>query len=56
MQLAGRKTLVAGMARTGVAAARFLAGRGALVTVSEVRPEKELGGVAAELRARGIEV
>lgn len=56
MQLAGRKALVAGLARTGVAAARFLAGRGALVTVSEARPEKELGGVAAELRARGIEV
>ena len=56
MQLAGRKALVAGMARTGVAAARFLTGRGALVTVSEARPEKELGGVAAELRARGIEI
>ncbi len=55
MQIAGRKALVAGMARTGVAAAKFLAGRGALVTVSEARPEKELGGVAAELRARGIE-
>ncbi len=56
MQLAGRKALVAGMARTGVAAARFLAGRGARVTVSEARPEKELAGVAAELRAQGIEV
>ena len=56
MTIEGRKALVVGLARTGVATAKFLAIRGAQVTVSEQRPEKELVGVVAELRAQGITV
>lgn len=40
---------------SGVAAARFLAGRGALVTVNDAKPETELEEAAA-LRAAGIEI
>jgi len=43
------------MARSGVAAAKFLAGRGARVVVNDAKPEAELKDAAA-LRARGIEV
>jgi len=55
MNPAGRQVLVVGLARSGAAAALFLAGRGARVTINDAKPEGELGR-AAELRARGIEV
>ena len=35
MELQGRKILVVGMARTGVATVKFLAPRGALVTATD---------------------
>lgn len=56
MELKGRRALVVGLARTGQAAACFLAGRGARVTVSEQRPEEAVAAQAADLRARGVEV
>ncbi len=43
--------LVIGLARTGVAAARFLAARGARVRVVDRRPAAELGGAADALAA-----
>ena len=49
VSLEGKGVLVVGAARTGVAAARFCSARGARVTVSEIRPEPELGEVAGEL-------
>ncbi|HKX26626.1 MAG TPA: UDP-N-acetylmuramoyl-L-alanine--D-glutamate ligase [Blastocatellia bacterium] len=55
MELAGLKVLVVGLARSGVAAAEFLAQRGARVTVNDAKSEDELPGAEA-LRARGIEV
>ncbi|MFN0087596.1 MAG: UDP-N-acetylmuramoyl-L-alanine--D-glutamate ligase [Blastocatellia bacterium] len=55
MQVEGRKILVVGLARSGVAAAEFLAARGARVTVNDAKPESELPEAAA-LRARGIAV
>jgi UDP-N-acetylmuramoylalanine--D-glutamate ligase len=53
MDIAGKKIVIVGLARTGRAAARFLLERGGLVTVSERKREDELGSAGAELRARG---
>jgi len=50
MDLKGKKILVVGLGRTGLACTRFLAERGAEVTVSEVRPEAQIQG-----ELRGIE-
>ena len=47
MDLTGKKVLVVGLARTGVALTRFLAHAGARVTVTDLAPAKEL----AEMRA-----
>lgn len=55
MEVAGKHILVVGLARSGVAAAEFLAARGARVTVNDAKPEAELKD-AASLRAKGIEV
>lgn len=55
MQVAGKNILVVGMARSGVAAAEFLARRGARVTVNDAKPEAELKDAPA-LRAMGIEI
>jgi len=55
MEIAGKNILVVGLARSGVAAAEFLAGRGARVTVNDAKPESELKE-AQGLRAKGIEV
>lgn len=55
MQVAGKNILVVGLARSGVAAAEFLAARGARVTVNDSKPESELKD-AVTLRAKGIEV
>lgn len=53
MEIAGKRIVIVGLAKTGRAAARFLLERGARVTVSERKAEAELGPAAAELRARG---
>lgn len=55
MHITGEKILVVGLARSGVAAAEFLAARGARVMVNDAKPESELKQ-AADLRAKGIEV
>src|SRR5512138_378459 len=52
MQVNGQQILVVGMARSGVAAAEFLAARGARVTLNDTKPESELQNAAA-LRDRG---
>jgi UDP-N-acetylmuramoylalanine--D-glutamate ligase len=49
VELAGKKVLVVGLARTGVAAALFCHRRGARVTVSDRRPASELGESLAAL-------
>lgn len=56
MELKGQKVLVVGMARSGVAAARFAASRGAYVTVNDARPDGSLGPESAALQAEGIPV
>ena len=53
INLEGKRVLVVGLARTGVAAALFCAARGARVTATEERSASELGDTAARLRAAG---
>jgi UDP-N-acetylmuramoylalanine--D-glutamate ligase len=51
-QLKGRRVLVVGLARTGVAVAAFCAGRRALVTVTDRKDATALAAEVAELRGR----
>jgi len=50
-QYVGRKIVILGMGRQGVALARFFLAQGAQVTVSDVRPEHELAAACAGLRS-----
>ncbi|HKV05888.1 MAG TPA: UDP-N-acetylmuramoyl-L-alanine--D-glutamate ligase [Candidatus Acidoferrales bacterium] len=52
--LAGKRVLVVGLARTGVVVSLFAAGHGAVVTATEEKPESELAETAAKLRAAGV--
>ena len=54
--LSGCKVTVTGLGRTGRAAAEFLAGRGARVTVSDSRPEKDVSEAAGALAKLGIDL
>ncbi len=54
MELNDKKVLVVGLAKTGVACARFLASRGARVTVTDMRDEAALAGQLALLEGCGI--
>jgi UDP-N-acetylmuramoylalanine--D-glutamate ligase len=54
--LKGKRIVVVGMAKTGVAAAEFLLQQGAAVTVSEIKTEGELGTFPRRLRSLGAEV
>ncbi len=54
IDLAGKKVLVVGLARTGVATALFCAARGARVTATESRAEPEIREIAVKLRAANV--
>ena len=56
MQLKNKNIVVVGLGRTGLAAARFLHGRGARVVVSDKATEKELGNAVGALGQLGIRV
>jgi len=56
IELAGKRVLVVGLARTGIATALFCAARGARVTATEERPEAQVAEAAAKLRAAGCQV
>lgn len=49
MILAGKRIVVLGMAKSGLAAAEFLTQRGALVTATDASPLDKLGAAGAEL-------
>ncbi len=53
-QLRGKRVLVVGQARTGVATALFCAARGACVTATDTRGESEIGEAIAKLREAGV--
>src|ERR1044071_2618349 len=54
MDVSGKKVLVVGVARSGIAAARLLAARGAMVIANDAKPERELGDAADKLRNLGV--
>jgi len=54
MEFSDKKVLIVGFERTGEALCRFLTARGARVTVTEKKPEAELGSGAAAWKERGI--
>jgi UDP-N-acetylmuramoylalanine--D-glutamate ligase len=56
MEIANKKILVVGLARTGLAAARFLHHRGAAVRATDISTEAQLSPGVAELRALGIDL
>src|SRR5712692_10200395 len=53
VELADKRVLVVGLARTGIATALFCAARGARVTATEERPEAQVAEAAAKLRTAG---
>jgi len=53
-ELRGKRVLVVGLARTGVATSLFCAARGAHVTATDTRAENEIGEALAPLRAAGV--
>ena len=55
MELRNKKILVVGLARTGVAVARFLVGRGAKVTITDMKDEAELATYLDELAGLDID-
>jgi UDP-N-acetylmuramoylalanine--D-glutamate ligase len=54
MDLNGKKVLVVGMARTGLAAARFLKSKGSIVSTTEMRTKEEMGEAFQELERLDI--
>jgi UDP-N-acetylmuramoylalanine--D-glutamate ligase len=54
MNLEGKKVLVVGLARSGVAVARLAASRGAIVVANDIKPESEIREAADELRKLGV--
>src|SRR2546421_112016 len=54
MQIAGRKALVIGAARSGIASARFLIQRGATVALNDRKPLSEWAQGALDLKTEGV--
>ena len=54
MELSGKKVLVIGAARSGVAAARFLVARGAIVALNDRKPLAEWTEEAHALKEAGV--
>jgi|SRR5579863_933214 len=54
IELRGKRVLVVGLARTGVATSLFCAARGAIVTATDARTESEIGAEIAKLREAGV--
>ena len=54
MEVAGRKALVIGAARSGIASARFLAQRGAIVALNDRKPLTEWLPEALALKTEGV--
>jgi UDP-N-acetylmuramoylalanine--D-glutamate ligase len=54
MEIAGRKALVIGAARSGIASARFLVQRGATVALNDRKPLSEWAQGALDLKTEGV--
>jgi UDP-N-acetylmuramoylalanine--D-glutamate ligase len=55
-QVVGKKVIVLGLARSGLAVARLLSQEGARVLGSDLKPMEELGQEAQELQDLGVEI
>jgi len=55
MDLHGKKVLLVGLAKTGIATIKFLHSKGALLTVNDIKGKEELADVLGELEGLGIE-
>jgi UDP-N-acetylmuramoylalanine--D-glutamate ligase len=55
-ELRGKRVLVIGLARTGIATARFCAEHGATVTAIDTHAESELGSEVHSLREEGVKL
>ena len=53
MDVNNKRVIVLGMARSGIAAAKLLAKRGAIVTISDMKTEESFSGALDELRSLG---
>ncbi len=56
MDLKGKKVLVVGLARTGLATVRFLKERGAIVSASESKLEEEMKEAVSELKEQSVSI
>lgn len=56
MELEGKKVVILGLARSGIAVARVLASRGAQVTANDMKTASELANEAEELKSLGVEL
>lgn len=54
MEVAGKKVLIMGAARSGVACAKFLAARGAVVALNDRKPIEDWSAEALALKVEGI--
>ncbi|HKQ99204.1 MAG TPA: UDP-N-acetylmuramoyl-L-alanine--D-glutamate ligase [Pyrinomonadaceae bacterium] len=54
MEVAGKKVLIIGAARSGIACARFLTKRGAVVALNDRKPLEEWGPEALALKTEGV--
>ncbi len=54
MDLKDKRVLVVGMARTGIATAKFLKAKGSLVTTTEAKPEGEMREAVQELKGMDL--
>ncbi|MFN2579152.1 MAG: UDP-N-acetylmuramoyl-L-alanine--D-glutamate ligase [Pyrinomonadaceae bacterium] len=54
MEIAGRKALVIGAARSGIASARFLVQRGATVALNDQKPLTDWEPAAVDLKSEGV--
>ena len=55
-ELRGKHVLVIGLARTGIATARFCADHGAIVSAIDSHAESELGPDVLSLREEGVKL
>lgn len=56
MELNGRRVLVVGLARTGMATVKFLKAKGSIVSTTEVRPKEEMKEAFQELEGLNIQM
>jgi UDP-N-acetylmuramoylalanine--D-glutamate ligase len=54
LKVEGKKVLVIGAARSGIAGAKFLAKRGAIVALNDTKPTEEWAPEAVALKAEGV--